>query len=76
MEHPLISSLDHLTVDELTDKLNDLNQKLAIASRIGNGYLCDQLRMAIESHQTKFQEKIKAQYDEVQKKFDNSIKIT
>lgn len=28
--------------------------------RMGNGYLCDQIRMAIESHQVKYQEKIRS----------------
>jgi hypothetical protein len=58
MEHPLVSSLDHLTPDELTAKISELYKKLAIASRSGNGNLCNQIRMALESHQVKYQEKI------------------
>jgi hypothetical protein len=59
MEHPLISNLDNLTVDQLQEKITELNKKLGIAYRTGNAYLCDQLRMAIESYQTKYQEKLK-----------------
>jgi hypothetical protein len=59
MEHPLISSLDNLSLEQLSEKINELNKKLGIAYRTGNGYLCDQLRMAIESYQTKYQEKLK-----------------
>ncbi len=57
MEHPLIGNLDSLTPDQLLEKINELNKKLSIAHRSGNGYLCNQLRMAIESYQTKYQEK-------------------
>jgi len=32
---------------------------LSIAYRMGNNDLCNQLRMAIESYQTKYQEKIR-----------------
>jgi len=57
MEHPLISNLDSLSVEELTEKISELNKKLGIAYRTGNGHLCNQIRMAIESYQTKYQEK-------------------
>ena len=59
MEHPLIGNLDTLTEQELLDKVNELNRKLSIAYRSGNGYLCNQLRMAIESYQSKYQERIR-----------------
>lgn len=59
MEHPLISSLDDLTAEELLEKVTELNKKLAIAMRGGNNYLCNQLRMAIESYQVKYNEKLR-----------------
>jgi len=59
MEHPLIGSLDSLTEQELLDKITELNRKLTIAYQTGNGHLCNQLRMAIESFQTKYQDKIR-----------------
>ena len=69
MEHPLIPSLDDLSLEQLSDKISELNKKLAIAYRTGNAYLCDQIRMAIESYQTKYQEKLKGSsgtpFDEV-----------
>ena len=58
MEHPLVSGLDHLSLDELTTKISELHKKLAIASRSGNGNLCNQIRMALESHQVKYNEKL------------------
>jgi hypothetical protein len=57
MEHPLVASLDSLTSEQLLEKITELNKKLGIAYRTGNGHLCNQIRMAIESYQTKYNEK-------------------
>jgi len=73
MEHPLISNLDSLTEQELLDKVNELHKKLGIAMRTGNGYLCDQLRMAINSYQTKYQDRIRKNPDN---NFDEIIDIS
>jgi len=73
MEHPLIASLDSLTEQELLDKINELNRKLGIAYQTGNGHLCNQLRMAIESFQTKYQDKIRRDPDT---NFDQIIDIS
>jgi hypothetical protein len=59
MEHPLISSIDDLTTEELGGKVTELNKKLSIAYRLGNHDLCNQLRMAIETYQNKYQEKLR-----------------
>lgn len=66
MEHPLIGSLDHLTEDQLSEKINDLTRKLGIAAQSGNGHLCNQIRMALESHQTKYQAKLRDNYANTQ----------
>lgn len=66
MEHPLIGSLDHLTEDQLSEKINDLTRKLGIAAQTGNGHLCNQIRMVLESHQNKYQEKLRANYANTQ----------
>ena len=55
MEHPLISGLDKLTEEELTQKIYELNSKLYIAARSGNGILANQVRMALESYQNRYQ---------------------
>jgi hypothetical protein len=57
MEHPLISNLDSLSLEQLQEKISELTKKLGIASRTGNFYLCNQLRMALESYQNKYNEK-------------------
>ena len=60
MEHPLIANLEGLSVDQLTEKISELQKKLGIAYRSGNGYLCDQLRMALESYQTMYEKKTRS----------------
>lgn len=77
MEHPLIGNLDHLNLEELSAKINELNKKLSIATRSGNGHMCNQLRMAIESYQAKYREKLEASYKKAQGdvNFDDKIDI-
>ncbi len=62
MEHPLIPNLDSLKIDELGAKISELNKKLRIAQNMGNGHLCNQIRMAIESYQLKHSEKLQEIY--------------
>ncbi len=63
MEHPLIGNLDTLTVEELGSRVSELQKKLGIASRTGNAHLCNQIRMAIENYQNKYNEKMQEQYE-------------
>jgi predicted component of type VI protein secretion system len=73
MEHPLIGNLEDFTPEQLLEKITELNRKLSIAYRMGNADLCNQIRMAIESHQTKYQEKIRKDPDN---EFNNVIDIS
>ena len=75
MQHPLIGNLDDLTQDQLTERITDLNRKLGIAMQHGNGHLGNQLRMAIESYQTKYQEKLRDSYAN-SSSFTDKINIT
>jgi len=75
MEHPLIGDLSELTLDELGEKIADLNRKLSMAMRTGNGHLCNQIRMAIESHNVKYQEKLQESYKKSDVDFGDKIKI-
>jgi|694.fasta_scaffold06729_27 hypothetical protein len=54
MEHPLIGNLENCTEEDLNNKISELNKKLIMASRTGNGYLCSQIRMALESYQNRY----------------------
>jgi hypothetical protein len=62
MEHPLVNNLDELSVDQLSSQISDLSRKLGIASRAGNAHLCNQIRMALESYQNKYHEKLQSDY--------------
>jgi hypothetical protein len=75
MEHPLIGNIDHLTEDQLSEKINELNRKLNIAVRSGNGHMCNQLRMAIESFQSKYQQKLQEARKGQSTNFDDKIDI-
>ena len=77
MEHPLIGSLDELTLEELGTKINELGKKLSIAARTGNGHLCNQIRMAMENYQNMYQQKLQDSYKKAQSdnNFDDKINI-
>jgi len=68
MEHPLIPNLDDLSLDQLQEKVTELNRKLAMATRMGNGQLRHQVQMALESYQNKFREKQQKIWDDARKK--------
>lgn len=61
MEHPLIGDISQLKIEEITDRINELYRKLAIAQRSGNGHLANQLRMALETFQNQYQAKLREQ---------------
>jgi hypothetical protein len=77
MEHPLIGSLDELTLEELGTKINELGKKLSIAARTGNGHLCNQIRMAMENYQNMYQTRLQDSYKKAQgdSNFDDKINI-
>jgi len=77
MEHPLIGSLEELTLEELSAKVNELGKKLSIAARSGNGRLCDQIRMAMENYQNMYQTRLQESYKKAQgdSNFDDKINI-
>lgn len=79
MEHPFIHNLDDLTLEQLGAKISELHKKLNIAHRSGNAYLCDQIRMALNSytakHQSKMQELYAPKSGEADN-FDDKIKIS
>lgn len=59
MEHPLISDIDNLNTEQLLERITDLRKKLNIAMNTGNGHLCNQIRMAMETFQNKYQERLR-----------------
>ena len=76
MEHPLIGNLEELTPEQLTEKITELHQKLTIAMRTGNGHLCNQIRMAIESYTNKLRAKQAKAWEESAQNFKDKINIS
>lgn len=54
MDHPLINNLQDLSEEDISSKISELNNKLFMAARTGNGHLCQQIRMALESYQNRY----------------------
>jgi hypothetical protein len=75
MEHPLINDVSDLTLDQLQTKISELNKKLNIAMRGGNAALAGQIRMALETFNNKYQEKMQDQYSKGKNGPDFSDKI-
>lgn len=68
MEHPLIQNINHLTMEELQDRINDLYKKLAWAQRSRNHALTSQISMALETFQNKMRERQQEIAEEQKKK--------
>jgi hypothetical protein len=76
MEHPLIGNISDLTVEQLSERINELHRKLGIAQRTGNGHLGNQIRMALESYQNQYQNKLRdSQRNNPTTDFGNIINI-
>lgn len=76
MQHPLIPNLDHLNQEELQEKIIELTKKFSIVARSGNGHVCNQIRMALESYNIAYQSKIRQQQINSGKNFDDKIDIS
>lgn len=67
IEHPLISNIDDLTLEEIQTRISDLTKKLNWASRSGNANLTSQIRLALDTFRSKYSEKQQAIYKEATK---------
>lgn len=64
MEHPFINDLSDKNMDEIQNKISELNTKLGFAYRTGNRALIHQITMALESYRSAYSK----QMDEMMKK--------
>jgi hypothetical protein len=79
MEHPLITGVGDLTVEQLQAKISELNKKLSFAMRTGNAQLVYQLRMAIETFTVSYNSKLQEMYQQQNKNgpdFSDKIDIS
>lgn len=67
MEHPLISNIDHMTLEDLQSRINDLHKKLNYAIRSGNADLRSQIQLALNTFNNKYKEKQQALWNEKNK---------
>jgi len=66
MEHPLINDADNLNLEELQTRISDLQKKLSWAQR-SNAHLAQQISMALETYNNKYQAKQREIWDAAQK---------
>ena len=57
MDHPLITDLDDLTMEQLQDRITELSRKLGMAHRMGNAQLRHQVQMALETYQNRYRDR-------------------
>lgn len=62
MEHPLIGDISALTTEELGAKVSELQKKLGIVQRAGNGHVANQIRMALETYYNAYQARLQESY--------------
>jgi hypothetical protein len=58
MQHPFITDLSNLSLEELQNKITDLNNKLNFAYRTGKGPMIHQINMVIESYRAEYGKKM------------------
>lgn len=77
IEHPFISDLGQLTLDQLQSKIGDLTKKLHFAHRTGNQNLVNQLNMVLESYNNEFKKKLAETYPkDTGNKYSDKIDIS
>lgn len=57
MEHPFMTGVSELTIEQIQSKLQDLNRKLNHAYNFGNQFLVDQIKLAMATLQATYSEK-------------------
>jgi len=73
MEHPFISDLSKLSMDDLQEKIADLHKKLTFAGRMNNTSMYGQLLMVIDSYNNEYNKRMNEMYKK--HNLSNSIQI-
>ncbi len=71
----MIGDISHLTQDQLGQTVSDLQKKLGIAQRTGNGHVANQIRMALETYYNAYQARIQESYKKAADEQDFGDKI-
>lgn len=71
MGHPLTPDLTKLTIDELTNKISDLQKRLTYAFRIGQSDMVGQLQLLMQDYQEEMNNRNRKQLEEMEKNSKN-----
>lgn len=66
MEHPFIHDADNLNLEDLQTRISDLQKKLSWAQQ-SNAHLAQQISMALETYNNKYQARQREIWDNAQK---------
>ena len=78
MGHPLTPDLSNLSLEDLTNKYNDLMRRYNMAFRWGNAQMTQQLQLLIQDYQFEMDVRHRKQLEELEKNsktFKNIIDI-
>lgn len=78
MGHPLTPDLSKLSIDELTNKMSDLQKRLMYAYRIGQSDMVGQLQLLLQDYQEEMNNRNRKALEEMEsksKQFKNIIDI-
>lgn len=78
MGHPLTPDLSKMTMDDLTNKYNDLAKRITMAYRWGNADMVAQLQLLLQDYQEELNtrnQKALAEMESKSKTFKNIIDI-
>jgi hypothetical protein len=78
MGHPLTPDLTKMSMEELTNKISELQKRLTYAFRIGQSDMVGQLQLLMQDYNAEMQERNRRQLEEMEKhskQFKNIIDI-
>jgi hypothetical protein len=73
MEHPFISDLSNLSMDDLQEKISELNKRLAFVARMNNSSMYGQMLMVLDSYNTEYNKRMNEMYKKYN--LNNTIQI-
>jgi len=73
--HPFIGSLEEVSMDDLANKIAELNKKLSFAARSGKYEMANQLQMVLQSYRTELDRKQRELFDATSSTIQGKIDI-
>lgn len=71
MGHPLTPDLSKLTIDELGNKISELQKRITYAYKIGQGDMLGQLQLLMQDYQEEMMNRNRKQLEEMEKNSKN-----